>query len=129
MAKKKTEKEKVSKPKRAVQVMYDGLTHAGKIYREGEIETKPTAHLIELAEKRVQYFHRDKKKKITCCRFVPMPSADNGDNKVALELEDIEEMSDLDIIKSLVYDHGFSRKAAASFSRERLEDYLYRLQA
>jgi hypothetical protein len=128
MAKKKN-KGKGGDQTRAIMVLFDGLTHGGKIYREGDIETKPTPHLIELAENRTRYYHRDKKKKITCCKFVPMPTAgSNGDGK-KLELEDIEKLTDFDIIRALVKEHGFSRKAAASFTRERLEDYLYRLQA
>jgi len=126
MAKKDSNKV-AEKPKRAVQILYDGLTHAAKIYREGDIEKDPTPHLIELAENRTKYYHREKKRHIICCKFVPMPTGDNG-GKTKLELEDIEKMSDFEIIKKLVYDHGFSRKAASSFPRERLEDYLYKLQ-
>lgn len=113
------------KIKRPVEILFNGLTHAGKIYRAGDIEKNPTPHLIECAEKKVRYFHRDEGRKIRICRYTTKTGT--SEDKL-ITIDDLDNMSELDLVRVLVKKFGFSRTKVSSFPRERMEDYILRLQ-
>lgn len=113
--------------KKAVQILLGGLTHEGKIYQADEIETNPSQQLIELAKSHAEYYIRDLRKKVRVCRFVPYFKDKVSDAK-GIDFEEIEKMKDHELARILINDYGFSRKKLATFSRSRLESYLYRLR-
>ncbi len=110
---------------KAVEILFDGLTHNGKLYRKGEIEPKPTPHLIECAKNKTTYWHSDEKKNIRLCRFTSKSVPEDNER---ITLEALEKLSDFELIRILVKEHGLSRKKVCDFSREKLEDYVLRLQ-
>lgn len=70
---------------RSVRILFPSLTHNGKIYDYGEVESEPTPWLVEAAKKKLKMFHRDSNKEVRVAKFV------ESDDEASLDPEETEE--------------------------------------
>jgi len=111
--------------KMAVRILFPNLTHAGTIYKEGDIVENPTSHFIECAKERTTQYHRDNKENMRICEFVP--SGTKRDDSTKISYDDILGMAEIEIVKKMIK-YGFSRNKIKDMSREKMEDIILRLQ-
>jgi hypothetical protein len=71
--------------KRSVMILFPGLTHSGRQYDYGDIETNPDDFLLSAASRKDKMFHRDSNKDVRICKFA---DADDRVPETDVELDD-----------------------------------------
>lgn len=56
--------------KKAVVIVFNGLTTNGKVYSKGEVEKNPNEYLIQAARDKTKQFHRDEGRQVRLAKFV-----------------------------------------------------------
>ncbi len=88
----------MAKGRKAVKIMFPGLTHSGKMYTAGDIEEDPTDFLLSAAAERTKLYHRDTNRHIRICRFHRSPVDDE-------EYSESEE-NDKSTVRTPAFDSG-----------------------
>jgi len=81
--------------KKAVKILYPGLTHCGKVYGVGDIEENPDNFLLGLAKSGEKRYHSDLGKEIRMAKLIR--------SEIGLEEYDDEDDDSFEVVRTPVF--------------------------